>query len=183
MGKPRIALWLAWAIAASGCGGSGGTPATDAGADGTTTDGGAGDGGAGDGGANDGASQGSDGGADAENGEDATADADAAPSFDASDDVDAAECGGCAPGLICCNVLQGGTYRCVNPLNDPLDCGGCNKYCSAVTYCGAGSCVTPPCSTTCNAGLCCGNSCCPHGRICCATAMGLQCIGDITCPP
>ena len=96
---------------------------------------------------------------------------------------DAALCGGCAPGLLCCNVLMGGTYQCIDPKTDPLGCGGCNVECGVGKYCGNGTCAVPPCSTsTCTSGLCCGAGCCAHGRICCQTDGGLQCVGGITCP-
>ncbi len=95
---------------------------------------------------------------------------------------DAALCGGCAPGLLCCNVLMGGTYTCIDPATDPLDCGGCNNECGVNKYCGNGTCAVPPCSSTCTSGLCCGDTCCAHGRICCQTDGGLQCVGGITCP-
>lgn len=108
---------------------------------------------------------------------------DAARSTDASAGLDAALCGGCGPGQLCCDVLMGGTYRCIDPRTDPLDCGGCNIMCRPGSeYCGDGMCVAPPCTTPCTSGLCCGDSCCAHGRICCGTDAGLQCIGDITCP-
>jgi len=108
---------------------------------------------------------------------------DSAPSNDASMGGDAALCGGCAPGLLCCNVLMGGTYQCIDPKTDPLDCGGCNTICSPGSqYCGNGTCAVPPCSSTCTSGLCCGDSCCAHGRICCMADGGLQCVGGITCP-
>jgi len=107
---------------------------------------------------------------------------DSAASNDASVGADAALCGGCAPGLLCCNVLMGGTYECIDPKTDPLDCGGCNTECGVNKYCGNGTCAVPPCSSTCTNGLCCGADCCAHGRICCQTDGGLQCVGGITCP-
>lgn len=101
---------------------------------------------------------------------------------DSSQGPDAALCGGCAPGLLCCNVLMGGTYECIDPKTDPLDCGGCNTECGVNKYCGNGTCAVPPCSSTCTDGLCCGDGCCAHGHICCSTDAGLQCVGAITCP-
>jgi hypothetical protein len=105
----------------------------------------------------------------------------AAPAIEAGA-PDAASCDGCAPGLLCCNVLMGGTYSCIDPKTDPLDCGGCNNECGVNKYCGNGACAVPPCTSSCTDGLCCGDTCCAHGRICCTTDGGLQCIGGITCP-
>src|ERR1019366_2656660 len=78
---------------------------------------------------------------------------------------DAGACGGpCGAGRLCCNGA------CVNPSNNPDNCGGCNIKCSAGTYC-AGSCQPIPCSSgqgSCHNGTtCCGSSCCTAGQICC----------------
>ena len=69
---------------------------------------------------------------------------------------------GCGAGRTCC----GG--RCVNPANDPLNCGQCGTRCEGATpYC-AGKCEQAPCSRgTCPSGLCCGNECCGPGQLCC----------------
>jgi hypothetical protein len=91
------------------------------------------------------------------------------------------ECGG----FKCCGGL------CVNPNNDILNCGGCNKPCSSSQqYCLSGTCQAPPCSanTTCAGGsVCCENSCCGAGQLCCSVNMGVSVIGcfdpvDGTCP-
>jgi hypothetical protein len=87
-------------------------------------------------------------------------------------------------GFKCCGGL------CVNPNNDILNCGGCNKPCpSSQQYCVSGTCQAPPCSsgTTCAGGFCCENSCCAAGQLCCAVNMGVSVIGcfdpvDGTCP-
>jgi hypothetical protein len=108
---------------------------------------------------------------------------DSGASVDSGAAPDAAACGGCGQGQICCNVLMAGSYQCIHPLTDPLDCGGCNIECGVNEYCGNGVCGTPPCtSSSCTAGLCCGTDCCAHGRICCNTDAGLACVADITCP-
>jgi hypothetical protein len=49
-------------------------------------------------------------------------------------------------------------------------------------YCDNGTCAVPPCSSTCTSGLCCGDSCCAHGRICGQADGGLACVAGITCP-
>jgi hypothetical protein len=91
------------------------------------------------------------------------------------------DCGG----FKCCGGL------CVNPNNDILNCGGCNKPCpSSQQYCLSGTCQSPPCSavTTCAGGVvCCENTCCAAGQLCCSVNMGVSVIGcfdpvDGTCP-
>lgn len=74
----------------------------------------------------------------------------------------------CPMGRLCC----GG--QCVNPDNDPHNCGGCGVMCRGNTpYC-SGSCQAAPCTLSggsCTSdgggGSCCGNSCCASGQICC----------------
>ena len=65
-------------------------------------------------------------------------------------------------GRLCC---QG---QCVNPSNDPTNCGDCGRKCTSGTYCTNGSCVAPPCSASCTGGAtCCGTECCTAGELCC----------------
>ncbi len=70
----------------------------------------------------------------------------------------------CGSGRMCCGTT------CINPDNDPLNCGGCGNVCSGSTpYCD-GTCKPLPCADagTCGAGsTCCGSSCCASGQICC----------------
>jgi hypothetical protein len=57
--------------------------------------------------------------------------------------------------------------QCVNVQNDPHNCGDCGIQCTGNTYC-SGTCVTPPCTTSCSGGtVCCGEQCCTEGQICC----------------
>ncbi len=68
----------------------------------------------------------------------------------------------CGQGRECC----GGA--CVNPSNDPFNCGACGVKCTGKTYCGGGQCVEPPCTGTCsNGATCCGGGCCTQGQLCC----------------
>lgn len=70
----------------------------------------------------------------------------------------------CTPGRLCCNG------QCINPDNDPQNCGHCGVACSGATpYCD-GSCKPAPCAPGQNCGggeSCCGNQCCGQGEICC----------------
>jgi len=71
----------------------------------------------------------------------------------------------CTIGRTCC----GG--QCVNPANDPTNCGGCGVRCGGSTpYCG-GSCMATPCdrdgAACANGGSCCGSLCCAQGQLCC----------------
>ena len=70
----------------------------------------------------------------------------------------------CGAGRLCCNG------RCVNPTNDPVNCGACDIKCDAGTYCN-GSCKSIPCAaeggSCANGGTCCGTSCCSTGQLCC----------------
>ena len=72
---------------------------------------------------------------------------------------------GCTQGRECCNGA------CVNPMNDPFNCGGCGKRCEGNTpFCSDGTCTQPVCSLTidCQAGAtCCGSTCCGAGQLCC----------------
>ncbi len=67
----------------------------------------------------------------------------------------------CGEGRECC------AGECVNPANDPHNCGTCGTRCTGDDYCTGGECVPPPCSTTCTSGSCCGEECCAAGQICC----------------
>lgn len=71
----------------------------------------------------------------------------------------------CTTGRMCCG---GG---CVNPQNDPFNCGKCGNVCPATApFCGAGTCQQPTCGAAvdCAANTtCCGNMCCSAGQICC----------------
>ena len=66
----------------------------------------------------------------------------------------------------CCNSA------CINPNNDPLNCGGCGISCTGDTsYCDNGQCEKPPCSSgapVCDSTqFCCAEQCCNAGQICC----------------
>ena len=74
----------------------------------------------------------------------------------------------CAVGRMCC----GGS--CVNPINDPMNCGSCGNRCQgAKNLCSGGMCVPPPCGPTVGlcapTSFCCGNTCCGAGQLCCET--------------
>jgi hypothetical protein len=71
---------------------------------------------------------------------------------------------------ICCDG------HCINPYNDPFNCGACGARCEGATPgCYRGACVAPDCFTpdACAAagasgeGLCCGAQCCTGGTLCC----------------
>lgn len=102
-----------------------------------------------------------------------------------------ASCGdaGCAAGLSCCNGA------CVNPANDPRNCGGCGAACPGPSaFCSGGACAQAPCNpgTVCSvpsATLCCGAACCKTGQICCEVdrggpSRGPECVAPVagTCP-
>ncbi len=81
---------------------------------------------------------------------------------------DAATCApGCGVGRTCCDG------RCINPNNDPLNCGGCNVRCGGATPFCDGTCKPLACGLPggCpGGGICCGTSCCTApGSICCKT--------------
>ena len=89
----------------------------------------------------------------------------------------------CGMGRECC------AGHCVNPSNDPLNCGKCGKPCDQGTYCTGGQCVTPPCQTTCSGGgQCCDTACCGAGQLCCDPQgpldRGPVCVNPVngTCP-
>jgi hypothetical protein len=68
----------------------------------------------------------------------------------------------CSLGRRCCRGA------CINPMNDPRHCGGCDIPCGAGTYCTSGRCEPIPCTTSCSpSGACCGGACCAAGEICC----------------
>jgi hypothetical protein len=71
------------------------------------------------------------------------------------------------PNQTCCNG------QCVNLSNDQNNCGHCGQVCGyGFGYCSAGACKVPRCSTSCDAGLCCGDSCCGAGETCCDVTAG-----------
>ena len=77
----------------------------------------------------------------------------------------ASGCENCAKGRLCC----GG--RCVNPTNDPKNCGECGTQCTGDTPFCDGTCQRAPCSreaSTCAGSSCCAGSCCASDQICCA---------------
>jgi hypothetical protein len=166
----------------SGGGGAGGRAGAQGGAGGAAGKGGAGGGVGGNGGAGHagGTSGGGGGAAGGKGGAGGTGGTGGAGGGHKSCGSDA-DCGG----FKCCGGL------CVNPSNDILNCGGCNKPCpSGQQYCVSGTCQAPPCAsgTTCaGGGVCCENSCCAAGQLCCAVNMGVSVIGcfdpvDGTCP-
>ncbi|HXI55555.1 MAG TPA: tail fiber domain-containing protein [Polyangia bacterium] len=74
-------------------------------------------------------------------------------------------CGAFAAYRLCC------ANRCVNPSNDPDNCGTCGVKCPTdQSFCDNGLCQPLSCNagTTCDAGTCCGTSCCKAGQICCS---------------
>lgn len=73
-------------------------------------------------------------------------------------------CPACAnPEHVCCEG------RCVDPRNDPSNCGECGAVCpESASYCDGGTCTATPCQTTCaDDATCCGTACCVSGTICC----------------
>jgi hypothetical protein len=81
---------------------------------------------------------------------------------------DAGDCdGGCSFGRMCCSG------ECINPANDPMNCGACGTRCTGSTpYC-SNTCQAAPCLSTgpascaADGGTCCGTSCCGAGQLCC----------------
>lgn len=97
------------------------------------------------------------------------------------------ECGTDDPVLgaqprLCCDD------QCVNPYNDPNNCGECGKECGPNQICRDGGCITRPCQTICVIGQCCGADCCTGGEICCESMgpiAGTRCMSPNaagTCP-
>jgi hypothetical protein len=147
--------------------GSGGTPGTGGATGGSPGTGGASTGGApGTGGAT--------GGAPGTGGSPATG---GAPGTGGSpgDGGTGCNCGVFAPYRKCCGS------RCVNPANDPLNCGDCGNRCPAdKPLCDGGTCKQPACNiTTCNSGTCCGSMCCSANQLCCDAAGPIS--GFTTC--
>ncbi len=102
-------------------------------------------------------------------GTDAARTIDAAPAIDVGADAAHSDAGACSPacgiGRECCNGA------CIYTYNDPRNCGSCGHTCAATEICEGGSCIARPCTaTTCGSGLCCGDSCCTAGQICCDPA-------------
>ena len=74
--------------------------------------------------------------------------------------------------------------KCVNPLNDPFNCGNCGNKCTGLnSYCNNGACATPPCTvgTLCVGATCCGSSCCQSGQLCCDEETGGATKGGPVC--
>jgi Chaperone of endosialidase/Stigma-specific protein, Stig1 len=72
----------------------------------------------------------------------------------------------CGTARLCCGGV------CVNPSNDPKNCGRCTMPCLSTTpYCGRGICQATPCQRDGGAcatgGSCCGSACCTADQICC----------------
>ena len=101
--------------------------------------------------------------------------------------VTARGCPVCAnPEHVCCEG------RCVDPRNDPSNCGRCDATCSkSAPFCDGGTCITTPCETACaDDETCCGTACCGSGTICCRfdgpVRTGPTCVTPTdagTCPP
>ena len=93
---------------------------------------------------------------------------DAASVTDAGTDAAHTDAGPCSPacgiGRECC----GGA--CIYTYNDPRNCGSCGHACAATEICEGSSCIARPCSVTCGSALCCGDTCCGAGQICCDPA-------------
>lgn len=72
---------------------------------------------------------------------------------------------------VCCGLA------CVDPWNDPHNCGACDTVCADRTICQGGECAPwPTCHIDCTADggdatSCCGFSCCAPGQLCCAGAL------------
>ncbi|MEO7109418.1 MAG: tail fiber domain-containing protein [Polyangiaceae bacterium] len=78
----------------------------------------------------------------------------------------------CSEARLCCQQGSGGASECVNPSNDPQNCGACGAPCAGGTYCADGACKPIPCDIdggACAASgqTCCGSSCCNTGDLCC----------------
>jgi hypothetical protein len=85
-------------------------------------------------------------------------------SGDASTDA-SSDATGCGPGRIMC----GGA--CINPDNDPNNCGACGTKCTGNTPFCDGTCKAAPCFPDAGAcaspGFCCGSNCCTSAQLCC----------------
>lgn len=85
----------------------------------------------------------------------------------------------CASGRACCGSA------CVNPNNDPKNCGACGTVCGgAAPFCEGGTCKAAPCSLdggSCSgSATCCGTECCGAGQLCCAVE-GPVSVGPPSC--
>ncbi|MHB8416673.1 MAG: hypothetical protein ACYDCL_01265 [Myxococcales bacterium] len=83
--------------------------------------------------------------------------------------------GACQTGEVCCPGID----RCVYLPNDTQNCGTCGTICPAADVCQNSACVPAPCDIdagagrdACGAALCCGQSCCGAGQICCDDSGG-----------
>src|SRR5436190_19453805 len=92
--------------------------------------------------------------------------------------------GGCAcsSAETCCHG------KCVNPRNDPFNCGRCDVACQGGYFCSQGQC-SYSCTRACLMGsTCCGNTCCGGGQLCCGhsgvRSSTPQCSAPVdgTCP-
>ena len=84
-----------------------------------------------------------------------------------------ASCGTCCPsGLVACSCAG----SCIDPSNDPDNCGGCGNVCPTGQVCMEGQCVCASGGVFCNETCCAAGQSCFNG--CCATnAAGMSLIG------
>jgi len=108
--------------------------------------------------------------------------ADAGTKRDAGTATDGGDCdGGCMFSRLCCDG------QCVNPANDPFNCGTCGTECTgADSFCTNNMCQAPSCTssgTSCAAdgGMCCGANCCGAGQLCCDPEGPVSGSGDGQC--
>lgn len=83
-------------------------------------------------------------------------------------------CWGATANTLCCTDPLAGTSRCVHPLSDVNDCGGCDLQCAAGEICSNGVCTT----ATCPPGIA-----CPAGQVCCqflGPPSGVACYDPAT---